>query len=215
MATPPNSTRGGDFTMTGEWATVLRRQVHWGLINVRDWGAYGDGVHDDTAAIQAAIDAATYGGVVYVPPTSKGYAVSGNLSVPEGVILQGAFQSPTAGSGANTGFTSGSALLVTSSGGSSTGTAFITLNRNATLRGMVIFYPNQTNTNPPIAYPYTVAAAGDSITVENCLLVNPYQGISVIGYQRPYLHAVYMQALKLGVYLDQVYDIPRLEDIHI
>lgn len=48
------------------------------------YGAYGDGVHDDTAAIQAAIDDAqdAGGGVVYLPPgtylTTSSLAISGN-----------------------------------------------------------------------------------------------------------------------------------------
>jgi polygalacturonase len=38
------------------------------VISVRDTGAYGDGLHDDTAAIQAAIDALpATGGTVYIP----------------------------------------------------------------------------------------------------------------------------------------------------
>ena len=39
------------------------------VLNVRDYGAYGDGVHDDTAAIQRAISALPQaGGTVVVPP---------------------------------------------------------------------------------------------------------------------------------------------------
>ncbi len=39
------------------------------VLDVRDFGAYGDGVHDDTAAIQRAIDALpSTGGTVVVPP---------------------------------------------------------------------------------------------------------------------------------------------------
>lgn len=37
-------------------------------VNVRDQGAKGDGTTDDTAAIQAAVDAAGAGGTVYFPP---------------------------------------------------------------------------------------------------------------------------------------------------
>jgi hypothetical protein len=38
------------------------------VLDVRNYGAFGDGVHDDTAAIQAAINALpTDGGTVYVP----------------------------------------------------------------------------------------------------------------------------------------------------
>src|SRR5664279_664358 len=38
------------------------------MFDVRKFGAKGDGKSDDTKAIQAAIDAGTQGGAVFVPP---------------------------------------------------------------------------------------------------------------------------------------------------
>ena len=60
-----------------------------GTVNVKDFGAVGDGVADDTAAIQAAIDAAYLrgGGTIYFP-TGK-YIVSSSIIVPQRVTLVG------------------------------------------------------------------------------------------------------------------------------
>src|SRR4051812_33618619 len=50
-------------------------------ISVAAYGAVGDGVTDDTAAIQAAIDAATPGTVVYFPRPSVYYKITSSINV--------------------------------------------------------------------------------------------------------------------------------------
>lgn len=59
-----------------------------GYITPQDYGALGDGVHDDTAAIQAAINAA--GAPVFFPP---GVYLTGRLEMRVGTVLQGSQQS--------------------------------------------------------------------------------------------------------------------------
>ncbi|MFJ7238210.1 glycosyl hydrolase family 28-related protein [Streptomyces olivaceus] len=56
-------------------------------LNVRDFGAAGDNASDDTAAIQAALDACPMGGIVYLP--AGAYRTSAPLTIPPAVTLQG------------------------------------------------------------------------------------------------------------------------------
>lgn len=68
-----------------------------GLFDVTQYGAIGDGVVNDRAAIQAAIDDATPGGTVYFPAGT--YKVSTALQLKTGVILAGDHRDTTAISG--------------------------------------------------------------------------------------------------------------------
>jgi len=63
-----------------------------GLVSVRDHGAVGDGVTDDTDAFQAAIDeaAATGAAVLVEPvPAGKGYVLTHTVTLKQGVSLIG------------------------------------------------------------------------------------------------------------------------------
>jgi len=53
------------------------------LYNVKGFGAVGDGVTDDTAAIQAAVDAAvaTGGGTIYFPKPAVSYLISSPINI--------------------------------------------------------------------------------------------------------------------------------------
>jgi hypothetical protein len=64
-----------------------------GFVNVRSYGAKGDGVTDDTAAIQAALTAGTGRRVLFDKPTAN-YRVTASLSVPANTTVEGAGPGP-------------------------------------------------------------------------------------------------------------------------
>ncbi|MEU9065811.1 glycosyl hydrolase family 28-related protein [Streptomyces sp. NPDC048306] len=70
----------------GDSAAVASGSVRdW--LNVKDYGAQGDGNTDDTVALQAALDDCPMGGIVYLP--AGGYRTSAPLTIPPAVTLMG------------------------------------------------------------------------------------------------------------------------------
>lgn len=57
-------------------------------LSVKDFGAVGDGIADDTAAIQAAANSLSRGGILFLPTGT--YKISDTLHFPQGTIIQGA-----------------------------------------------------------------------------------------------------------------------------
>lgn len=86
-----------DFTKTGytipsENGVTVPSVGFDAFNNVLDYGALGDGTTDDTAAIQAAIDAGGEGGMTFLPNPSVAYLVSAPLQLPAYHTLMGANQ---------------------------------------------------------------------------------------------------------------------------
>ena len=192
-------------------------------LNVRDFGAKADQTTDDTAAFQAAIDAAhaAGGGGVFVPPGM--YRLNGTLIVKLNVTLEGIFTAPptipwTAES-LGKGAPNGSVLLTFVGKGDASGTPFIQLAYNATVKGLAVFHPEQTDTNPPIAYPWTISSqltGADNCSIIDVLLVNPYQAVDFGGRHtgRHFIRNLNAAPLHRGLFIDHCIDVGRVENVH-
>ena len=194
-----------------------------GSLDVRRFGAKGDGKTDDTAAFQKALEAAGRkgGGVVLAP--AGNYLFAGHLNFPPGVSLRGDWLSvpshnglreDAAGLNLPVPSTGGTTLLVTENAGKEDAPPFISLADNCTLQGVVIYYPNQVRDAAPIVYPWTIFMRGLSPAVLDVELLNPYRGINATLAPRHLIRNVVGQPLRMGVWLDEIYDVGRLENVH-
>jgi len=190
-----------------------------GYFNVRSFGAVGDGKTDDTAAFQRALDAAekARGGIVYAPRGN--YFFAGHLNVPKAVTLAGIWQSVPAHNGIRDRgrpkpTDDGTTFLVTEGAGSEDGPAFITLNTNSTLKGVVLYYPQQNVDDEPKAYPWAIAMRGKNPAVLAVEMLNPYNGIDSTRNERHLIRDVHGQPLRRGIMVDAIYDIGRIENVH-
>jgi hypothetical protein len=187
--------------------------------NVREFGALGDGKTDDTAAFQKALDAAgqANGGIVYAPVGN--YFFAGHLNIPKAVTLAGVWQSVPAHNGIRDRgrpkpTDDGTTFLVTEGAGKENGPAFITLNTNSTLKGVVLYYPEQNVDDIPKAYPWAVAMRGKNPAVLAVEMLNPYNGIDASRNERHLIRDVHGQPIRRGILVDHIYDIGRIENVH-
>src|SRR5579863_1995104 len=187
--------------------------------NVISFGARGDGASDDAAAFQKALDAEhrSGGGTVYAPPGQ--YLFRSGLQIPEGVSLRGSFRCVPSHTGIRDHGQpkpgeDGTALLVTAGRGNEDGEPFLTLNTNSSVAGLTFYYPEQVTDAVPIAYPWTIAMRGKNPAAFDLELLNPYQGIDASRNERHNVRNICGQPLRRGIWVDAIYDIGRIENVH-
>ncbi len=188
--------------------------------SVMDYGANTDGALDNTAVFQRALDgAAAAGGGIVEAPAGR-YRFDGPLVVPSNVTLRGTFTYSPAHAGVRDGAAKelpvfGSVLEPRCGAGSEEGAPFITLMDNATLAGFTVHYPDQDpHADAPTPYPYTVAMRGNNPALIDMQLLNPYNAVDASHNQRALIRNIHGQPIHVGVYVDMIYDIGRIENVH-
>ncbi len=162
------------------------------------YGAVGDGIHDDTQAIQAALDAAGQngGGTVYLP--AGHYKILTHLTVPTGVELRGIWDAPHHTT------SHGSVLYAYEGQGDESASPFISLESGAGVRGITVWYPEQ-STQQMYAYPWTIQTKGADCWIKDVALGNPFKGADLASYNSSGHYVSYLcgSPLNTGIFISK------------
>ena len=147
-------------------------------INVMDYGAKSnDSSFDNTSPFQKALDAASAmgGSIVYVP--AGHFYFKGQINVPSGVSLIGTYLTvPLHNRPADINDITDGSVLAPSYGkgkkSNDSSDAFITMQQQSSLQGLVIFYPDQVCADSmPFTFPPTIYIGTSDVTVSDIELV--------------------------------------------
>ena len=188
-------------------------------IPVTDYGVVPDATSDQTAAFQTVLDQAAKSDVQRVFAPRGVYHFYGSLRIPDGVTLSGVSVSVMAHNGIrDQGLPrpeqSGTTFCIHTNAGTETADPFLTLGTNSTVQGICFYYPDQDPDTEPTPYPWCIALRGKNPAVLDCELLNPYLGIDATQNERHLIRNVSGQPLKVGVFVDAIYDIGRIENVH-
>jgi hypothetical protein len=187
------------------WTNVIndslsRQPAKTNLYVVTDapWGAYGNGINDDTTAIQSALTAAgaNGGGIVYVPAGK--YRLTNTLDISSGVELRGAFELRHRTWPGSDGHAKGTILQPFGGQGTTNGPVALALEANSGLVGVTISYENQNNSCIP--FPPTLQGRGANVYAVGVCCPNPYIYVDLDSYTcaNHFLDMVDGWALKTG-----------------
>ena len=188
--------------------------------NVMQYGVTLDGTRDCTEAFQRALnEVAVLGGGTVEAPTGR-YRFDGSLEIPSNVTLRGTFAYAPAHAGLrDVGQKElpvfGSVLEPYGGANSEEGAPFLLLRDNATVQGFTVHYPAQDPlAERPTPYPWTVMMRGNNCALLDMQLLNPYNAIDARENQRVLIRNIHGQPIHIGIFVDQVYDIGRIENVH-
>lgn len=186
-----------------------------------DWslndGTISEKSEDNTARIQQVLDEAgkAGGGVVNLP--AGRFAVKGNLSIPAGVTLQGTYRATPVVFTPEYDKLPGTVLLAYAGRGSNEGKPFIDLRSSAAIAGLIILYPEWKKTDlPPVPYPPCISALDtNNVAIIDVAIMNAYEAIRLVRAHRHLVRNFQGYPIWRGIYVDECYDIGRIENVHI
>lgn len=174
------------------------------IYNAKDFGVTPNDMAADSAALQHAMDTVyKLGGTLYIPAGL--YIIDKPLTIPQRMTVVGDYTGISD--------TDCTTFLVYCGHGKGNDTALITMSGYSTFTGVRIYYPKQSKSSP-VAYPPTFANKGDSFSIEEVFVVNPWIAMNFVsGSGRHWLKNISGQPLSRGLVIDHCLDVGRTEGI--
>jgi hypothetical protein len=176
--------------------------------NVKSFGAIGDGVTDDTAAIQRAIDSLGIKGGTVLIPNGFQCVVNSGLNVKANVTLKGPFSKVgTPANNTTYPYTQLSCIYLSSA-------ATITLYGGAGIDGLLIQRKGISYPADPTLFAGTaITQVADDSFVLNSMVLGFAQGFLCNGHQRTFIDGLQGDNTA-GISIIDSHDIARLNNIH-
>ena len=192
-------------------------------IHVKDYPflAVGDGVADDTAAVQAALNyvGTTLGGGI-VDGVGGRYRITSKLTIPSFVLFQGAEWLPDP---SNLQQSHHSAIYVDFGSGSALGSGnhAVEVNLSSGIHGFTFWYPGQVakTAATPTSFDYSISTplagtARDNISIKNITLFNSYAGINLVNGGRWRVENIQGDPLFKGINASSCFDVCYMRGVH-
>lgn len=201
---------------------VSYSMINGAPINALDFGAVGDGVTDDTADIQAAINYAQQSGNTIYLPTGK-YRTTAPLSISSSLSIVGDMPQSQTSYLPGIGQLGGTWLYFDHTG------IGISIANTPNVADDVLIEKIGTYRNQPAPAPGWTPTANDwdlscygasDVTLRDVFMLNPTKGIAFTGSVidtagRLEVYNFKAQPFEKGIVIDTAYDVCRLDQIHI
>jgi hypothetical protein len=198
---------------TSAVATTVQAKLRQ-TVSVKDFGAVGNGVTDDTAAIQAALNSlSATGGTVYAPQGQ--YRLTSQITIPSFVKLQGMNWLPDPSNGSQI-----FAISLYIDWGAGSNNIAVVMSQSSAIEGFTFYYPGQVakTSATPIEFGFSIGTPGgdvrDNIQIQNITLYNSYRGISLQGAGRFRVDSIQGQPLFLGITTADCFDACYISNCH-